>query len=566
MGTIAAGARTRAFWFAALCGAVLISRWALFPHYLITFDEINFALAIDRFDPRLHQPQAPGYPLFVALLKLLSHCTRRVEVTFLTASVLLSVAALLLLWRLGNLMSCSGVASATAPSQNVPAGTSDEIQTMPNRAATASERTQRACFQWSAMQLGNLVASRQTGILAALLLLFNPTFWLGGLIGTVRLCFAVGAIAVALCGWKACVDKSARWLAIGAGVLGLASGARPALALLMAPLLIWVAWRIRLPWKAALFAVLCFGAAVATWLPPLILASGGCRSYLGMLSIYSQNQIAGTSVLFGAALYKGLRMGGYAVAWSCLGTLSWIWAVPLIMRKGGRVFDSFTATFLALWFFPGLLFYATFHVANPDHTLSIVPATCVAGALVIAALTADMQRARRITICALCVLLNLFLFFKPITKTTKPCTYTPIKWMSGYVGDVIDGVRSLEGQGPVTAVFAEAITGWRQLSYYDPAAHIVVLMKSKPGELVTRHISGRRIEIERVGTGAAELPSCGVIAWVDPRLPPSVSNGTSLQSIHSRIFFARATPGQSFQYHGATFTATADCGKSAAGY
>src|SRR5215472_15099557 len=53
-----------------LCGVLLLttvvaSRLPLAPRHLITFDEINFALAIERFDPGTHQPQPPGYPLFV---------------------------------------------------------------------------------------------------------------------------------------------------------------------------------------------------------------------------------------------------------------------------------------------------------------------------------------------------------------------------------------------------------------------------------------------------------------------------------------------------------------------
>src|SRR5690242_5225081 len=73
----------KAMWLISLVVALFISRWVLFPRYLITFDEINFALAVDHFNPPMHQPQPPGYPVFVGLLKALSLLGLRIETVFL---------------------------------------------------------------------------------------------------------------------------------------------------------------------------------------------------------------------------------------------------------------------------------------------------------------------------------------------------------------------------------------------------------------------------------------------------------------------------------------------------
>ena len=90
-----------------LCGvlllaAVLASRLPLAPRYLITFDEINFALSIENFNSSLHQPQPPSYPLFVGMLKLLSFFIPKVETVFMAAALLLSMASLVLLRVLGE--------------------------------------------------------------------------------------------------------------------------------------------------------------------------------------------------------------------------------------------------------------------------------------------------------------------------------------------------------------------------------------------------------------------------------------------------------------------------------
>jgi hypothetical protein len=49
--------------------AVLVySRVHYAPKYLFFFDNANFAFALRHFDSAKHQPQPPGYPMFVALL------------------------------------------------------------------------------------------------------------------------------------------------------------------------------------------------------------------------------------------------------------------------------------------------------------------------------------------------------------------------------------------------------------------------------------------------------------------------------------------------------------------
>ena len=46
-----------------------------------------------------------------------------------------------------------------------------------------------------------------------------------------------------------------------------------------------------------------------------------------------------------------------------------------------------------------------------------------------------------------CVTLNVFLFFKPITKLSKASTYPPLRLTNRYITEVIDGVGGLERGG-----------------------------------------------------------------------------------------------------------------------
>ena len=501
--------RGQAIGMLAVASALVISRWALFPKYLITFDEINFAMAVDRFDPRLSQPQPPGYPVFVALLKLVSRLVPKIETVFLISGLLLSAAALFLLWKL-----CEQAIGSNA------------------------------------------------GIVGAALLLFNPAFWLAAITNPVRLCFAAGAIGVALCVWLACRRSSAKWLVIAAAALGLSAGARPSLALIMSPLVIWSAWRMRIGIKTAAAALLSSAAAVALWLPALVAICGGPREFVHLLESYTDSQMVETSLLYGAPPAQALHMAWEAVAWSCLGTLSWLWAVP-VLRK--RRIDSFRTQFLVMWFVPGLLFYAIFHVGDPDHTLGIVPATCVAGAIVLAGWTGDGSRRKRVLLPAIAVFLNVFLFFKPVTVTTKPSTYTPVRWMSDYIADVIEGVGSLRAKGPVTVVMADEMAGWRQLSYYYPDLPVIVFRRGK-GALEAREIVGNRTR-EIAGTNdTVTLPVCGEITWIDPAVRPATVHGPAVQVTRSRVFFAPAGPDEAFDFYDVHFVSAKDtCGQRSVG-
>jgi hypothetical protein len=50
---------------------IVVTRWPLAPRYLYYFDSANFALSLEKFDPAIHQPQPPGYALFVGLIRLI---------------------------------------------------------------------------------------------------------------------------------------------------------------------------------------------------------------------------------------------------------------------------------------------------------------------------------------------------------------------------------------------------------------------------------------------------------------------------------------------------------------
>ena len=63
------GARLR-LPLAAIALLFLVTHLRALPRTLEDIDSINFALGLRHFDPALHQPHPPGYPVFIALGKI----------------------------------------------------------------------------------------------------------------------------------------------------------------------------------------------------------------------------------------------------------------------------------------------------------------------------------------------------------------------------------------------------------------------------------------------------------------------------------------------------------------
>ncbi|MCK5744715.1 MAG: hypothetical protein KAH44_00800, partial [Oricola sp.] len=58
--------------FSAALFAILATAYALTrSHWLDDWDSVQFALALDDFDLRKHQPHPPGYPVYIAAAKVL---------------------------------------------------------------------------------------------------------------------------------------------------------------------------------------------------------------------------------------------------------------------------------------------------------------------------------------------------------------------------------------------------------------------------------------------------------------------------------------------------------------
>src|SRR6266702_5581552 len=85
-----------------LTGAVAITRFVFRSHYLYDIDSVNFALAMERFDPRVHQPHPPGYFLYICLARLLNRLLHDANLSLVLLSILASCGAVLVIYLLAR--------------------------------------------------------------------------------------------------------------------------------------------------------------------------------------------------------------------------------------------------------------------------------------------------------------------------------------------------------------------------------------------------------------------------------------------------------------------------------
>lgn len=260
-----------ALWFAAHLPSLAPS--------LEDTDSINFALGLRHFDPALHQPHPPGYPVYIALGRLSLAVVSRVT----SLERIPAEALALAIW------SAIGGAIAIV-------------------AAAAFFRALRA-------GPGRTVAWAMLFTAAA------PLFWTSGLRPMSDMT-GLAAVFVSLA-LTANGMHDRRWLTAGAFVAALAVGIRVQTIWLTVPLLLVtmvVQRRAGLWWLISRPAA-AFVAGGLLWGIPLLIASGGLDAYLRALNTQAELDFAGVDMLWLDPTPRRLAFSLYetfAMPWSML--------------------------------------------------------------------------------------------------------------------------------------------------------------------------------------------------------------------------------------------------------
>jgi 4-amino-4-deoxy-L-arabinose transferase-like glycosyltransferase len=271
---------------------VAASRYVFRSRELYDLDSVNFALALQRFDPEVHQPHPPGYYLYIQAGRAAQLLFPHPNDALVALSILASVGAVALIWALA-----------------------------------------RAWY------------GPRAALAAGLVFLFSPLAWFHG---TVALTYAVEALFSALVGylcWRGAVPASAV-------ALGVAAGFRQSSLFMLGPLWLWTAWRAGR--RKTVLGCAALAASLLAWWIPMTRATGGAGRYWEALdTLWSsvaarQNDTAALPAMVVARFCLILAMLGFTLGAGLLlarregpqlsregRIFFWIWVTPGLVFFSG---------------------------------------------------------------------------------------------------------------------------------------------------------------------------------------------------------------------------------------
>ncbi len=336
------------WWATGLAALTLITRVPLRSTHLFAWDSANFALALQHYNVAWHQPQPPGYILYVAAARLLHVVVPDANAAYVWLSVVASVGAV-----------------------------------------------------WYTVLVGGRLFGAPTGVLGGLVLTTSSLFWGQGEVAYPYAFLALFSSLVVLLALKnrnGDAPGGRDTTLVSAALLAIAGGFRPELVPFLLPLWLWGAWRRpRWRWLAGLGLL---AALIAAWYVPMIWLSGGWQTYQaasGGYFLFFLRATSGFGKLLLAVLENTRTLVGYAYNGLGLALLPLLYIAGRFFAPPRLVSDT-RAQVLGLWLAPPLAFYLLIHIGNPGYLLSLLPALCLLtahGTLVLAQDTAQAVRLAR---------------------------------------------------------------------------------------------------------------------------------------------------------------------------
>ena len=458
---------------ALLVGAVAITRWVFRSHYLYDLDSVNFALAMTRFDPAVHQPHPPGYFLYIGAGRLLNAVFHDANLALVVLSILASCGAAIVIYEM-------------------------------------------------ALEWFNPMAARFAGAL----FLLSPLAWFHG---TVALTYIVEALFSGLLGflcWRVYCGNQ-RSVLPASIILGVSAGVRPSSLLFLAPLFVFSLRKVDT--KGRYIGLAALFLTVAAWFVPMVFASGGLKVYFGaLLSLWRMvpsketvfNSSPATSIARACTIVLIYFLCFGAASLAPLGAL----VRPVRVDPGKKIF-----TFV--WIAPALCFFTFGYLkfVNSGYLLLVcVPACLWLGSWVSGWYEASAWSGPiKLTVIGTCAVANVLFFL----ASPFYCSYRQVRRFEAQ----LDGVRTALAQiasprDTIIIGFDSHFDGFRHAGYYLPDYLTVEYPEAKLKEgprIFTMH--------GRDTTLVTELPLASYTRFVVFPLPSGPSYREYLQTVTAQL-------------------------------
>lgn len=382
----------------AVCLLGIAARIPFRSQVLHHWDSVNFALALEHYDVRLHQPHPPGtFIIYILLGRLLNNLLHDPNASLVWLSVL-----------------SSGLGSA-------------------------------ALFLLSEEWFGRRVA-----LITVLLAITSPLIWFHG---EVALSYMLEYLWVPLVVYFCYQMQTRHWYAllVSALLIGLAGGVRPNTPVFLFPL--WAAGAVMHRYSVGkiLLALGVMTVGVLIWAIPMVVMSGGLQEYIEVMRWWQGQHVEESASLEGIATNLA-RFGVYLFYTLGAGLIPLTIAACRNLRGIIRSLrGDWRAQALAVWTLPATGYFLLIHLRQPGHTFTILPACLILTGLALSSLIrANGENYRRAwaAVSAFVVIANaLFFLVGPahLCGDTRMLFTTPfwnaIQEYDTYVSERLDAIR-----------------------------------------------------------------------------------------------------------------------------
>jgi hypothetical protein len=393
-----------------LVAATALTRFAFRSHYLYDIDSVNFALALERFDPSVHQPHPPGYFLYVYFGRLANLVFHDANSALIAVSIIFSCGAAAAIYALAD--------------------------------------------GWF---------GRNAASFAGLIFLFSPLAWFHG---TVALTYIVEAFFSALTGylcWRIYCG-AAGFILPGAAVVGIAAGFRPSSLLLLSPLLLFSLLSASRRKAAAGIAALAL--TLLAWFLPMIQISGGTAYLSSLVSLWLT--VPSKGMVFNSSVWNSFARAWMIVGiyFLCFGSAA---ILPLWESRGGGSIDRRKAIFTWVWIAPGLLFFTFIYLkfVNSGYLLALAPPACAWMGCWASNWYANMRlsKALKILVIVGSAAANTLAF----VRAPLYCSYREVRQFENELENILRVLPQVASpQDTMIVGFDSHFLGYRHAGYYLP--------------------------------------------------------------------------------------------------
>jgi hypothetical protein len=391
--------------------AVGVSRFAFRSHWLYDLDSVNFALGIEQFSPRTHQPHPPGYFLYICLARLTNLLVHNANLALVLVSIAASCAAIAVIYRFAS--------------------------------------------DW----FGPIEAR-----FASLVFFFSPLGWFHGIIALTYSVEAFFSASIAYLCWRINLGNLTAILP-AAITLGISAGVRPSSLIFLGPLYLYSLRK--LPLKQKLVAAATLIVALLTWFIPMIILSGGFPAYFEALltlwkvvpskETFFNSSPANTIARACVVMFIGLLICGS----------SSLVLVSALHHK--TAVDTKKTRFTLVWTAPALCFYTFIFLkfVNSGYLLLLLPPANIW----LGRWLAEWYRCSTLsvltkrTLVVLCAALNTFIFL----ASPFYCSYRSVRQFEKQLQEATAALPLVASPDDTLVVgFDSHFLGYRHAGYYLP--------------------------------------------------------------------------------------------------